>query len=47
MADLVSVDCGAILAGWHGDAAVTIPIGAVSAADSRCPQLASRRCMPG
>src|SRR5919107_2784477 len=31
--DLISVDCGAILDGWHGDAAVTIPIGAVSAAD--------------
>lgn len=31
--DLVSVDCGAILDGWHGDAAVTIPIGEVSAAD--------------
>lgn len=31
--DLVSVDCGAILEGWHGDAAVTIHVGAVSAAD--------------
>jgi methionyl aminopeptidase len=31
--DLISVDCGAILDGWHGDAAVTIPIGAVSASD--------------
>ncbi|HLU54535.1 MAG TPA: type I methionyl aminopeptidase [Pseudonocardia sp.] len=31
--DIISVDCGAILEGWHGDAAVTIPIGAVSAAD--------------
>jgi methionyl aminopeptidase len=31
--DLISVDCGAILEGWHGDAAVTIPIGGVSAAD--------------
>ncbi len=31
--DLVSVDCGAILDGWHGDAAVTIPVGAVSPAD--------------
>ena len=31
--DLVSVDCGAILDGWHGDAAVTIPVGAASAAD--------------
>jgi methionyl aminopeptidase len=31
--DLVSVDCGAILDGWHGDAAVTILIGSVSDAD--------------
>jgi methionyl aminopeptidase len=31
--DLVSVDCGAILDGWHGDAAVTIPVGAVASAD--------------
>jgi methionyl aminopeptidase len=31
--DLISVDCGAILEGWHGDAAVTIAVGAVSAAD--------------
>ena len=28
--DLLSVDCGAILAGWHGDAAMTIPIGQVA-----------------
>ncbi len=25
--DLLSIDCGAILAGWHGDAAVTVPVG--------------------
>ena len=31
--DLISVDCGAIVDGWHGDAAVTIPIGGVSPAD--------------
>jgi methionyl aminopeptidase len=31
--DLVSVDCGAILDGWHGDAAVTLAVGQVSAAD--------------
>jgi methionyl aminopeptidase len=31
--DLISVDCGAILDGWHGDSAVTIAVGAVSAAD--------------
>ena len=28
--DLISIDCGAILDGWHGDAAVTIAVGAVS-----------------
>ncbi|MDQ3785967.1 MAG: type I methionyl aminopeptidase [Actinomycetota bacterium] len=31
--DLISVDCGAILDGWHGDSAVTIPVGEVSAED--------------
>ena len=25
--ELVSIDCGAILDGWHGDAAVTVPVG--------------------
>jgi len=29
--DLLSVDFGAILAGWHGDAAVTIQVGSVRA----------------
>jgi len=28
--DLVSIDCGAILEGWHGDAAVTVPVGEVA-----------------
>ena len=31
--DLVSVDCGAILDGWHGDSAVTLPVGEVPARD--------------
>lgn len=32
--DLISVDCGAVLEGWHGDAAVTLAIGdGVSTAD--------------
>ncbi|MFC8042699.1 type I methionyl aminopeptidase [Nocardia sp. NPDC057353] len=31
--DLVSIDCGAILDGWHGDSAWTFGVGAVSAAD--------------
>jgi len=32
--DLVSIDCGAILDGWHGDSAVTFGVGALSAADA-------------
>ncbi|WP_024876315.1 type I methionyl aminopeptidase [Saccharomonospora piscinae] len=31
--DLLSVDCGAILDGWHGDSAVTIEVGEVSDVD--------------
>ncbi|MFC4001536.1 type I methionyl aminopeptidase [Prauserella oleivorans] len=33
--DLLSVDCGAILDGWHGDSAVTIAVGDVSDADRK------------
>src|SRR6185312_11241603 len=29
--DVVSIDCGAIVEGYHGDAAVTVPVGEVSA----------------
>lgn len=25
--ELLSIDCGAVLGGWHGDAAVTVPVG--------------------
>jgi methionyl aminopeptidase len=28
--DLVSIDCGAIVRGWHADAAFTVPVGTVS-----------------
>jgi methionyl aminopeptidase len=31
--DLISIDCGAILDGWHGDAAVTVSAGAMSPED--------------
>lgn len=31
--DLVSVDCGAILDGWHGDAAITFGVGTLDPAD--------------
>ena len=30
--DLLSIDCGAIVAGWHGDAAVTVVVGGDAAA---------------
>ena len=29
--DVVSLDCGAIVEGWHGDAAITVPVGDVGA----------------
>jgi methionyl aminopeptidase len=29
--DVISIDCGAILEGWHGDAAVTVAVGEVPA----------------
>lgn len=31
--DLVSIDCGAILEGWHGDSAVTVAVGDVTAVE--------------
>jgi methionyl aminopeptidase len=32
--DIISIDCGAIVDGWHGDAAVTIGVGAIAAAQA-------------
>ncbi len=31
--DLVSIDCGAVLDGWHGDAAISFGVGTLDAAD--------------
>ncbi|MGH3562020.1 MAG: type I methionyl aminopeptidase [Mycobacterium sp.] len=31
--DLVSIDCGAILDGWHGDAAITFGVGKLTTSD--------------
>ncbi|MBO2466036.1 type I methionyl aminopeptidase [Actinomadura violacea] len=28
--DVISLDCGAIVDGWHGDAAITVPVGEVA-----------------
>jgi methionyl aminopeptidase len=33
--DIISIDCGAILDGWHGDAAFTAPVGEVTAEAQR------------
>ena len=33
--DIVSVDCGAIVDGWHGDAAFSIGVGTISAEDQK------------
>ena len=29
--DIISIDCGAIVDGWHGDTPVTVGVGAISA----------------
>ena len=31
--DVISIDCGAILDGWHGDSAVSVGVGRISPAD--------------
>ena len=33
--DILTIDCGAIIEGWHGDAAVTVPIGEVDDESTR------------
>src|SRR3984957_5707500 len=36
--DLVSIDCGEILDGWHGDAAITFGVGQIIPADELLSQ---------
>ena len=52
--DILSVDCGAIVEGYHGDAAVTIPVGQVDEAAVGLIETTERalwagidRCRPG
>jgi methionyl aminopeptidase len=33
--DIVSIDCGAIIEGWHADAAVTVPVGKIDEESQR------------
>ena len=37
--DILSLDCGAIIEGWHADAAVTIPVGVVDDESKRLIQV--------
>jgi methionyl aminopeptidase len=40
--DILSIDCGAIIEGWHADAAVTVPVGAIDAESSRLIEVTRR-----
>ncbi len=40
--DIVSVDCGAVVDGWHGDAAFTAPVGSVGAEAARLIEAAEQ-----
>ena len=40
--DIVSIDCGAIVQGWHGDAAFTMPVGSASPAALRLIEVTER-----
>ncbi|GAA0332317.1 type I methionyl aminopeptidase [Actinoallomurus spadix] len=33
--DVISIDCGAIVDGWHGDSAVTVPVGEITPDERR------------
>jgi methionyl aminopeptidase len=39
--DIVSIDCGAIIEGWHADAAVTVPVGDVDDESRRLIEVTS------
>jgi methionyl aminopeptidase len=45
--DLVSIDCGAIVDGWHGDAAFTMGIGAITAGACRLIEVAEQALAAG
>src|SRR5512139_3717754 len=40
--DIISIDCGAIVEGWHGDAAFTAPVGEVSPEAARLLEVTER-----
>ena len=40
--DIISLDCGAIVDGWHADAAITVPVGAVDEGSTRLLEVTER-----
>jgi methionyl aminopeptidase len=40
--DILSIDCGAIIEGWHADAAVTVPVGEVDEESTRLIEVTRR-----
>jgi len=45
--DILSIDCGAIVEGWHGDAAVTVPVGQVDEAAHQLIETTERAMWAG
>jgi methionyl aminopeptidase len=45
--DIISIDCGAIVDGWHGDAAITVAVGEVSADLQRLMDVTERSMWAG
>lgn len=45
--DLISIDCGAILDGWHGDSAVTLPVGTVTEAELKLSEATRESMLAG
>jgi methionyl aminopeptidase len=40
--DILSIDCGAIIEGWHADAAVTVPVGEIDGESRRLIEVTRR-----
>jgi methionyl aminopeptidase len=45
--DIISLDCGAIVGGWHGDSAVTVPVGAVAPELTRLMEITEQSLWAG
>lgn len=45
--DVISIDCGAIIDGWHGDAALTVPVGHITPEIERLLQVTRESLFKG